>query len=338
MLRLLSLRNAARKPELKSLRLALVRRGSEGTGQQKPSTYLAGRCQVRAARICPDPLSRPLMSNGRMIDYESLAQDAMRGVVRTVLARTAKNGLPGDHHFYISFDTQAPGVGLSKRLKEKYPEEMTIVLQHRFWDLSVTEDRFEVKLTFDGIPERLVIPFAALKVFFDPSVRYGLQFESPDLDAETIVPPQETQEEAAPAGFAACRIPRLAAAGRRAQTCARSAQAARGPVRGAGGGCRGWKLAHRTSQTATAARVEARGAGCRAGSGIGARAGGAERRDRAARRFPQEISYLPPSSMAACAPWRSCGLAFTREPAPPMAAGLPNRFKNAAIYGGIRAP
>ena len=94
----------------------------------------------------------------------------MRGVIRTVLARIAKSGLPGDHHFYISFDTQSPGVLLSKRLKDKYPEEMTIVLQHRFWDLIVNEDRFEVKLTFDGIPERLVVPFAALKVFFDPSV------------------------------------------------------------------------------------------------------------------------------------------------------------------------
>jgi hypothetical protein len=108
----------------------------------------------------------------------------MRGVVRTVLTRTAKTGLPGDHHFFISFDTQAPGVSLSKRLKEKYAHEMTIVLQHRFWDLSVTEDRFEVKLTFDGVPERLVIPFAAIKVFFDPSVRYGLQFEEPDLGPE----------------------------------------------------------------------------------------------------------------------------------------------------------
>ncbi len=111
------------------------------------------------------------------IDYEALAQDAMRGVIRGILGRVAKTGLPGDHHFYISFDTLAPGASLSKRLKEKYPEEMTIVLQHRFWDLIVTEDRFEVKLTFDGIPERLVVPFGAIKVFFDPSVRYGLQFE-----------------------------------------------------------------------------------------------------------------------------------------------------------------
>jgi len=116
------------------------------------------------------------------IDYETLAQDAMRGVVRTVLKEAAKQGLPGEHHFYISFDTTASGVVLSKRLKDKYPHEMTIVLQHRFWDLSVADDGFEVKLTFDGIPERLVVPFAAIRVFFDPSVRYGLQFE--DLEAE----------------------------------------------------------------------------------------------------------------------------------------------------------
>lgn len=118
------------------------------------------------------------------IDYEGLAQEAMRGVVRKVLASTARSGLAGDHHFYISFDTEAPGVSLSRRLKEKYPREMTIVLQHRFWDLAVTEERFEVKLTFDGIPERLVVPFDAIKVFFDPSVRFGLQFEDPNAGPE----------------------------------------------------------------------------------------------------------------------------------------------------------
>ncbi|MEQ1613644.1 MAG: ClpXP protease specificity-enhancing factor SspB [Hyphomicrobiaceae bacterium] len=132
------------------------------------------------------------------IDYEALAQDAMRGVVRTILTRVAKTGLPGDHHFYISFDTLAPGSSLSKRLKEKYPEEMTIVLQHRFWDLIVTEDRFEVKLTFDGIPERLVVPFGAIKVFFDPSVRYGLQFESPDFGPDAIAHPHTGQDDEAP--------------------------------------------------------------------------------------------------------------------------------------------
>jgi hypothetical protein len=128
------------------------------------------------------------------IDYEALAQVAMRSMVRMVLARVAKSGLPGDHHFYIAFDTQAPGVALSKRLREKYPKEMTVVLQHRFWDLGVSEDRFEVKLTFDGIPERLSIPFAAIKVFFDPSVPYGLQFEDPDLAGDAL-----TQSEAAAA-------------------------------------------------------------------------------------------------------------------------------------------
>ena len=118
------------------------------------------------------------------IDYDTLTQDAMRGVVRTVLTQAAKSGLPGDHHFYISFDTSASGVVLSKRLKDKYPSEMTVVLQHRFWDLSVDDGGFEVKLTFDGIPERLVVPFAAIRVFFDPSVRYGLQFEDPDVEPE----------------------------------------------------------------------------------------------------------------------------------------------------------
>jgi hypothetical protein len=116
------------------------------------------------------------------IDYDALAQEAMRGVVRAVLSRVQKTGLPGNHHFYIAFDTRHPGVVISKRLKSKYAEEMTIVLQHRFWELIVTDPRFEVKLTFDGIPERLVIPFDAIKVFFDPSVPYGLQFDDAARD------------------------------------------------------------------------------------------------------------------------------------------------------------
>jgi uncharacterized protein len=124
------------------------------------------------------------MTGEREIDYETLAQDAMRGIVRTVLTRVAKSGLPGEHHFYIAFKTDAPGASISKRLKEKYPEEMTIVLQHRFWGLIVGDERFEVKLTFDGIEERLVVPFAAIKVFFDPSVPYGLQFEETGAEAE----------------------------------------------------------------------------------------------------------------------------------------------------------
>ncbi len=124
------------------------------------------------------------MTAAQDIDYEALAQDAMRSVVRSVLTRVAKTGLPGEHHFYVAFNTQAPGVTISKRLKEKYPAEMTIVLQHRFWDLIVSEERFEVKLTFDSIPERLVVPFRAVKVFFDPSVPYGLQFEQSELGSE----------------------------------------------------------------------------------------------------------------------------------------------------------
>ena len=115
---------------------------------------------------------------GQDIDYEALTQQALRGVVRQILIGVAADGLPGNHHFYVAFNTQAEGVGISKRLKEQYSEEMTIVLQHRFWDLAVHDDRFEVKLTFNSIPERLVVPFTAIKVFFDPSVPYGLQFEA----------------------------------------------------------------------------------------------------------------------------------------------------------------
>src|SRR5215471_15064316 len=96
------------------------------------------------------------------IRYDILTQEALRGVVRTVLTDAAKNGLPGDHHFYVSFDTRAEGVRLSSRLTAQYPEEMTIVLQHQFWDLAVNEQGFEVGLSFNGIPERLVVPYAAI--------------------------------------------------------------------------------------------------------------------------------------------------------------------------------
>jgi hypothetical protein len=111
------------------------------------------------------------------IRYDLLAREALRGVVRTVLRDAAKVGLPGNHHFYISFDTRADGVRLSSRMLAQYPEEMTVVLQHQFWDLLVTEDGFEVGVSFSGIPERLAVPFAAIKAFFDPSVQFGLQFE-----------------------------------------------------------------------------------------------------------------------------------------------------------------
>ena len=112
-----------------------------------------------------------------LIRYDLLVQDSLKGVVRKILIEAAKNGLPGDHHFYISFSTEFPGVRLSHRLREKYPQEMTVVLQHQFWDLGVTEHAFEVGLSFSGIPERLLIPFDAITGFFDPSVQFGLKFE-----------------------------------------------------------------------------------------------------------------------------------------------------------------
>lgn len=116
------------------------------------------------------------MTSTDHIRYDVLAQDAMRGVLRQVMSDAAKQGLPGDHHFYITFLTQAPGVKLSPRLMAQYPQEMTIILQHQFWDLLVTEDRFEVGLSFGGVPERLIVPFNAIKSFLDPSVQFGLQF------------------------------------------------------------------------------------------------------------------------------------------------------------------
>lgn len=112
-----------------------------------------------------------------LIRYDLLVQDALKGVVRRVLSDAAKEGLAGDHHFYVSFRTDFPGVRLSQRLREKYPQDMTIVLQHQFWDLGITEHTFEVGLSFSGVPERLLVPFDALTGFFDPSVQFGLKFE-----------------------------------------------------------------------------------------------------------------------------------------------------------------
>jgi uncharacterized protein len=118
------------------------------------------------------------------IRYDVLARDALRGVLRRVLSDAAAHGLPGEHHFFITFLSSAEGVKLSPRLLAQYPEEMTVILQHQFWDLVVTEDRFEVGLSFGGIPERLVVPFSAIKSFFDPSVQFGLQFEPSDTAAD----------------------------------------------------------------------------------------------------------------------------------------------------------
>src|SRR5271170_4165238 len=111
------------------------------------------------------------------IRYDLLVDDAMRGMLRRVLTDAAEQGLPAEHHFFITFRSNAEGVKLSPRLLAQYPQEMSIILQHQFWDLVVTEDRFEVGLSFGGIPERLVVPFSSIKSFADPSVPFGVQFE-----------------------------------------------------------------------------------------------------------------------------------------------------------------
>ena len=113
-----------------------------------------------------------------LMRYDLLAQAALKQVVRMALQRVERDGgLPGEHHFFISFETRHPKVEISPRLLKKYPEEMTIVLQHQFWDLEVRQDWFTVTLAFGGVPEKLVIPFDAVKGFFDPSVHFGLQFD-----------------------------------------------------------------------------------------------------------------------------------------------------------------
>jgi hypothetical protein len=133
------------------------------------------------------------------IRYDLLTQQALRSVVRQVLVEAAKKGLPGDHHFYISFDTGAEGVRLSERLRAQYPEQMTIILQHQFWDLAVSDTGFEVGLSFGGIPEKLAVPFAAIKGFFDPSVQFGLQFEEGGAEAaDASTPAQANKPTAVP--------------------------------------------------------------------------------------------------------------------------------------------
>jgi hypothetical protein len=133
--------------------------------------------------------------------YDLLTQDALRGVIRSVLTEAATKGLPGEHHFFITFDTRAEGVQISPRLKASYPQEMTIVLQHQFWDLKVTEDDFEVGLAFNGIPERLHVPLKAVKAFHDPSVQFGLQFTvEPEAGAAAEPPaPAVDRRKAKPA-------------------------------------------------------------------------------------------------------------------------------------------
>ncbi len=120
-----------------------------------------------------------------LIRYDILCQEALRGVMRKVLVEVARTGLPGNHHFFITFVTGAPGVRISSRLRERYPEQMTIVLQFQYWDLKVTDTGFEVGLSFSDVPERLEIPFSAVRGFYDPSVNFELEF---DVKAEAATP------------------------------------------------------------------------------------------------------------------------------------------------------
>ncbi|WP_372893187.1 SspB family protein [Rhodosalinus sp.] len=134
------------------------------------------------------------------IDYGRLMHGAMRGLIREVLSEVAEDGLPGEHHFFITFDTQHPDVDIAPWLRERYPDEMTIVMQHWFDALEVGEDGFAVTLSFGNQPERLVVPFDALRTFVDPSVEFGLRFESPEAeDDEAETPETEGTAEAEPA-------------------------------------------------------------------------------------------------------------------------------------------
>ncbi|AJD41777.1 hypothetical protein C9413_18685 [Rhizobium sp. SEMIA 4085] len=133
------------------------------------------------------------------IRYDILAQDALRGVIRKVLSEVATTGrLPGDHHFFITFLTGAPGVRISQHLKSKYPEQMTIVIQHQFWDLKITESLFEIGLSFSDVPEKLVIPFNAIRGFYDPSVNFELEFDVPLADGEEVPAAEITAYPVAP--------------------------------------------------------------------------------------------------------------------------------------------
>lgn len=141
------------------------------------SPYVAGMTTTQ-------PPSPPAQD---FIRYDLLTQKALRGVVRDVLFRVARDGVPGEHYFYVSFRTKDPDVRLSQRLRERYPAEMTIVLQHQFWDLDVDDERFEVGLSFGNVPEKLVVPFSAVTGFFDPSVQFGLKFDHQDAEKDEAI-------------------------------------------------------------------------------------------------------------------------------------------------------
>ena len=124
-----------------------------------------------------------------LYQYEKMVERALRGVVRDALARAGREGLKSAHHFYIGFDTRMPGVVIPDQLRARYPEDMTIVLQHQFWDLNVTEETFSVTLSFQKQLERLVIPLAAIRSFADPSVNFSLEFAMPAKEATPATAP-----------------------------------------------------------------------------------------------------------------------------------------------------
>jgi hypothetical protein len=125
------------------------------------------------------------------LHYDRMVENALRGVLREALTVVVERGLPGDHHFYITLRTDHPGVSLSKQLKERYPTEITIVLQHQYWGLEVREDGFDVTLSFSDVPEPLSVPYDAVTAFADPSVRFGLQFNVVDAQADDEMPSDE---------------------------------------------------------------------------------------------------------------------------------------------------
>ena len=137
--------------------------------------------------------------------YDRMVEDALRSVVRRALIHVAQHGLPGSHHFYITFRTDHEDSEIPLALRERYPGEMTIVLQHQFWGLEVGEEQFCVTLSFSDVPHRLVVPFAAVTAFADPSVRFGLQFDVDSAEAPAGVP--APGEEAAPADSPSPAVP-----------------------------------------------------------------------------------------------------------------------------------
>ena len=140
-----------------------------------------------------------------LIRYDLLVQDALRSVVRKVLADAARDGLRGEHHFNISFKTHAPGVNLPTSIKQRYPEEMAIILQHEFWDLAVGAEHFEVSLNFSRRPERLTVPFDAITGFSDPSVPFGFKLEPRATEAASPAAPAPPAAPAAKSGKAAAK-------------------------------------------------------------------------------------------------------------------------------------